>query len=328
MTKRKLTTFFFILGLIALVALLPLFVKDVYYIHILTNLCLHSVFAVSLWPILAMGELAISHGAFIAIGAYASSVMVMRLGMSSWLASLMSAVAGFLIALIIGYPSLRVKGAYFFLLTFAFTMTVVLSFSYLFKPIFGGAEGIANVPPFSSLVIAGRSVEFSGKIENFYVALLLMLFTVGIVYSLYHSRFGRALAAIRMSDLLAEHIGVDVRNYKVFNFAICSALAATAGSFFAHYHGHVSPTAFPPTLGIKILFYVIVGGGSYISGAILGVVVLDILEETFREFGQYEVLASSLFVLIIMLFMPHGLLGGLRMLKSQIFKLLRVKVAG
>jgi branched-chain amino acid transport system permease protein len=295
------------LGVVALVIallLLPLFVRNNFHLHVLIMTAVYVIMATSLWLILRSGQLSIGHAAFQAIGAYAAALLVMRVDLPFWLALPLAGLVAAIVAVIIGYPSLRLKGLFFALVTFAFAEILRVALNSFGKGIFGGASGISGIPHPDFF-----GIELTTKTSYYYLALGLMLVTVFVLYRIYKSRIGMTLVAISSADALAESLGVNTMRHKVFAFAVCSFFAGVAGAFYATYIRHVSPESFTFWHSVYALVYVVVGGQGTILGPMVGACALSAFSEGFRTFGDYQPIVYGTALVVVVLFLPAGLIS-------------------
>lgn len=291
-------------ALLILLFLLPLFVTSNFYLHVLIMTAVNIIMATSLWLILRSGQLSIGHAAFMAIGAYTSALLTMRVGLSFWLAMPLAGAMAAIIAVLVGYPSLRLKGLFFALVTFAFAEIVRIIFNSFGRDLFGGASGISAIPRPSLF-----SVDFSSRISYYYLILLLMLLTILVIHRINKSRIGMTLLAISQADVLAESLGINIMRYKVLAFVIGSFFAGVAGSFFAHYFTHVSPELFTFWVSVDVLIYVVVGGLGSIVGPIVGACTLSMFSESFRTFGDYEPIVFGVALILVVMFLRGGIVS-------------------
>ncbi|MBI4620499.1 MAG: branched-chain amino acid ABC transporter permease [Desulfobacterales bacterium] len=310
MNRKHYTKNFIILGTIAFLLIIPLLSSDPYHLQVLMVLLLNIILAISLWVIMTVGQLSLAHAAFMAVGAYTSALLVMKLGLPFWLAMPASGIMAAILALVIGSITLRLKGAYFLLVTFAFGEIVILIFSNFWESLFGGVSGLIGVPPPDPISIPFiPQVRFVSKVPLYYLALSLTLITVLTIYRLKNSRLGLTFGALKEGDLLAECIGIDIMKYKVMAFTVGCFFAGIAGSLYAHSFVVVTPIDFSFYHSVYILIYVVVGGESSFLGPILGASVLTLFSEILRKFGHYESIGYGIALILVMLFLPSGIIS-------------------
>lgn len=296
-------------GLVALVLAIPLLTQDSYYLHVGVSIALNIILATSLRLILTTGLLSIAHAGFMGIGAYTSALLVMRGGLSSWLALPLAGLAAGLVSIPVGYLTLRIKGPYFFLVTFAFAEAVRLFFNNFWISMLGGPPGIVGVPPPDPIALGGWSIVFRTKVPFYYLTVVVMLVTVVLMYRLDRSRLGTIFGAIRQADLLAETVGIDILKYKMLAFSIACFCAGLGGSLFAHSHFVIHADEFGIAAVILMVVHVVIGGAGHVFGPILGATALTILSEILRELGYYQMLGYGIALVGTMLFVPEGLIG-------------------
>lgn len=295
-----------LLVLLVALCLAPLFIGVEYYIHVLITIFVFIIYTSTYRFVLRTGQLHFGAHGFIGVGAYASVLMVMRLGLPFWIAMPLAGVAAAILAVMIGYPALRVKGVYFAIITWGFADSLRFLYMRIQDP-FGGNTGIANIPrPDSIPVPFLGSIDFSELTPCYFLALIIMMITLLVLYRLEKSRFGLVYSAIREEDSLAKAVGVNIMRYKVLAFAICSGLAAIGSSFYAHYSGFISPRDFVILLTISLGIYVVVGGLDRFSGPIVGTALLLIAGEFFAGYGFYKMMLYAGLMVVIILFLPGG----------------------
>ncbi|MDO8490499.1 MAG: branched-chain amino acid ABC transporter permease [Dehalococcoidia bacterium] len=318
MLKKKWTKPLGLLVLALLLVFLPVYVTSAYYVHILIYIFVLAILAVGVRLVYTTGMVTFAHAAFYAIGAYTSATLVMRFGWSFWVAIFAAGVMSAIVALAIGYPVLRIKGVYFFLVSFAFGMVVFTFFSNYLVNVFGGPNGIISVPHPNSISIPGLpTLDFVGKIPYYYLALVILALTLLVMYRLDRSRFGLVCKSVREADNLAETAGVNIMQYKVSAFVIACFFAGVAGAFIAHYYSSATPDTFGFHLSVSLLVFMLVGGSGSVAGPVIGVAVLEFLAVLFVNVdkalgippGPPEVLLYGVILIIFILFFPGGLVS-------------------
>ena len=290
--------------IIAVLLLLPLFVHDAYFLHVLILIDINVMVAVSMWLLGITGLISFGQAGFMFIGAMTTALLTKLVHWPFWVALPLSAMIPALVAAPVGRLSLRVKGVYFFLVTLAFGQVVNGVFAYFQDP-FGGWYGIRDIPapqP-ASLFTTLNKVPF------YYLGLALTLLTCGVVYRVSRSWFGNVLWSIRESELLASSIGIDVPTTKLIAFIVSALFAGLAGSFYAAYFAYISPLVFTFEYSVNMLIFIVVGGFASIAGPIVGAVALTLVPELFRVTGKYQLLGFGLILLLSMRLMPQGIIG-------------------
>jgi branched-chain amino acid transport system permease protein len=290
--------------------LVPLFTRDPYYLQILDMIFLNVILAASFYTIASMGQLSLAHAAFMGIGAYTSALLVMRVGLSFWIAFPLAGIIALIVALLIGYPTLRIKGAYFLLITFAFGEVVMLLFHNFFTDIFGGAAGITNVPPPDPIHIPYLPVvEFVSAGSMYSLILVVTIVSLLFLYRVNRSRVGMTFHAISETETLSECIGINLMRYRIIAFIIGCFFAALAGSLYAHLFSVVTTADFGVSRSIFILVYLVVGGMNSFGGPILGTLILTLISDLLLDLAHYQALAFGVILIVVMLFMPSGIIG-------------------
>lgn len=305
----RLKVLFFIL-VILFFFLLPLFERDPYILHVLIEVAMVSLPTLGLWLIMLTGQLSFGQVAFVAIGAYTSCLLVMKMGMNTWLALPISGLTAGLFGVAIGYPSLRIKGTYFAILTLVFgeaVSMILLNWTGLT----GGADGIFGIPRPNEIGLAGLTlVQFSAdKLPYYYFALTLLIICFLVMARINRSHVGSVLRSINQSDTLAESIGVNVTRYKVLAFSTGCFFAGLGGGFYTHYFTILHPDNFTLWDSIYYVVYVIVGGVSSVVGPILGTFLMLGTFELLRAVKQFQAVVYALILICVILFLPGGLMN-------------------
>jgi len=276
-----------------------------YYMRVITLAGIWVILALGVQIILGFtGMITFGHAAFYCIGAYTSALLVMRLGLSFWFALPSAALVAGLLGILLGIPSLRLRGDYLAVVTLAFgeiVRLVVVNWVGFTR----GPMGLPNIPP---PILFG--IELHSTVAYYYLCLGLVIACVGLVRWLVLSPFGRAMMAVRDDDIAASAMGIDTFKVRLLAFALGGALAGVAGSFFAHYNGFISPENFGGAESMLMLLMVVLGGVGSIPGAILGAVILSILPEALRMIGQWRLVLNGFLMVVLILLRPQGLLGG------------------
>jgi len=244
------------------------------------------------------------------IGAYTSTLLSIRLNLTFWLTLPFAGIVSMMIALPVGYITLRLKGAYFLMLTFAFAEIMRVLLSNFWIGFFGGIPGITNIPSPSINIPGLFQINFMSKVHYYYLALVLMLFTILMIYRIERSWIGMVFSAIREADTLAEAVGINRMRQKVLAFVIGCFFAGIAGSFYAHFIHIITPNDFDIHSLLLPIAYMIIGGVNSVAGPVAGTGVLMILSHfLLRQFGFYEMLIYGILTVIFILLLPQGLIG-------------------
>ena len=293
------SVYIFLLGLFVL---LPLFLKDAYYLRILIYIGIYIILALSLNLINGYtGLFSIGHAAFYGIGAYSSALLTLRVGIPFVIALPLSGMISGFFGYLIGKPTLRLSGIFLTLATLGFNIIFVLLMINL-EGLTRGPLGIAGIPTPKIL-----SYSFSHQVDYYYLILFMVLFTLGSIYRIIHSRFGKALLAIREEEAAAEAIGVNTVHYKIAIFTLSTFYAGIAGSFFAHFLRFIAPDSFTFWESFTLLAMLALGGQGNLVGPMVGASLLIAIPEIFRFLSDYRMIFYGLILIFMMLFRREGL---------------------
>ena len=293
------------IAIIALIALIPLFVSNLYYIQVLIFIGIYTILALSLNLLNGyVGLLSIGHAAFYGIGAYASAKLVMELRVPFPLAMLGSGMIAGIFGYLIAKPTLRLSGIYMTLATLGFNMIFFLVLQN-WMSFTNGPLGIMDIPPPS---VFGYVIETRG--QYYYLIFFLVLLSIGSMHRLVTCRFGRALVGIRENELAAEAMGVHTTRYKIQAFVLAAFYAGIAGSYYAHFVKYISPDSFYIYESFILLAMLAFGGQGNLIGPVVGAAILIIIPEVFRFLQEYRMLVYGSVLIIMMLVRRQGLLGG------------------
>jgi len=304
-TLRRLLANLPYLTIVAIIALIPLFISNLYYIQVLIFIGIYIILALSLNLLNGyVGLLSIGHAAFYGIGAYASAKLVMDLGVPFPLAMLGSGLIAGVFGYLIAKPTLRLSGIYMTLATLGFNMIFFLVMQN-WMSFTNGPLGIMDIP---SPNIFGYVIE--SRVQYYYLIFFLVLLTIGSMHRLITCRFGRALVGIRENELAAEAMGVHTTRYKIQAFVLAAFYAGIAGSYYAHFIKYISPDSFYIYESFILLAMLAFGGQGNLIGPVVGAAILIIIPEVFRFLQEYRMLVYGSVLIIMMLVRRQGLLGG------------------
>ncbi|MFQ5455636.1 MAG: branched-chain amino acid ABC transporter permease [Nitrospirota bacterium] len=282
-----------------------------YIFHILVMINIYIILSLSLNLLVGYtGLLSLAHAAFYGIGAYISTLLIMKIGLNFFLSLPIAIIFSAVISLSISYPSLRLKGDYFILASLAFQI-IIFTILYNWIDVTRGPYGIPGIP---RPHISGLTIDTLPA--YFILSTLLAIIIVGIFRTVYNSPFGRVLKAIREDELSAISLGKNVFWFKVIAFAISSGIAAIAGGLYAGYITYIDPTSFTLDESIFILSVVLVGGSGNFRGPIIGAILMILLPEALRFLGIPDSIAPNLrqiiyamTLILLMRYRPQGLAG-------------------
>ena len=285
--------------------------SDLYYT--LTSVALLSIASAGVWLTFYIGRINIGQGAFALTGAYVSAILVTKAGMSFWLSLPLAGLFAAGVAVLIGLPILRLRGVYFAMISLVLTQVVTLT--ALALPLTNGAKGITSIPLPGGVSILGIPLipDFA-TLENprlafYYTACVLMVLSFAAMYRLVNSRLGHLCRSMQQNEELAISIGVNVSYIRVIIFAISSFLGGIGGAMFGSIAQSVYPSSFQVADSVNFMLNCFLGGLGYVFGPMLGTLVLYFGWDLLFELGRFQLLAYSSLLIILMLFLPNGLLS-------------------
>jgi branched-chain amino acid transport system permease protein len=310
------TIAFVILAVILLA--LPIVLRDPYIIHILIMVGISIILCASLRLVFMTGIWNLGQIAFYAIGAYTLTLLMVYYDVSFWLALPLAGIAAAAVSIGFGYLTIRVRGLYFLMLTVAFVEIIRLT---IIAVPFLGAQRVMNIPPPNPIVIPFLlRIEFISKTPYYYLALALVAITLAILYLIERSRIGGILKSIATSEPLCESVGIDTTRYKVIAFVICSFFAGIAGGFYAPYIGIIAPGSFTAWTSIMVFLSLVVGGVASFWGPVIGAAFMTVLPEVLRGAVSYEPMVSGIILLLVLFFLPGGLVSLPGVIRSRMMK--------
>lgn len=285
-----------------------------YVAHYLVMVGIYTILAVSLNLLVGYaGIFSLAHAAVYGIGAYASALVALKLGLGFWGGLVVAAVAGACAAALVGIPSLRVAGDYYIVASFGLQV-VILTVFMNWTDLTNGHAGLAGIP---------RPRVFGLVIDNpfKYVVLSLALaaLTYAICYRLTNSAFGRTLRAVREDEIAAQATGKNVVLVKIVITTISSALGGLGGSLYAHYITYINPSSFTLEESIFITSLVILGGTERLAGPVVGAFILLAVPEALKFLAIPDTVAAPMrqilyggLLILFMFVRPEGILGRAR----------------
>jgi len=282
-----------------------------YLLHILIMLCIYGILALSLNLLIGYaGLFSICHAAFYGIGAYASTLLMIKAGLNFFPALIGGIFVSSLFAFLIAYPSLRLRGDYFILATLGFQL-IIYSILYNWIGLTRGPYGIPGIPRASLFGFEFDSIPLFLLLSS--VIFLLVLF---FVKKLYFSPFGRALKAIREDEIAASAMGKNLPLLKIWAFTVAGGVAAISGSLYATYVTYIDPTSFTLDESIFLIAVVLVGGSGNMKGPLVGALFMILLPEALRFLGLPDTIAPNVrqmiygvLLIILMRYRPQGIAG-------------------
>lgn len=317
MHKVKTRTKIIIVIAVLLAIILPILKRDNrYYMDVFIMLGIYVILGAAMNLLIGYtGQISLGMAGFYGIGAYTSVLLVMRLNLP-FVAGLIGAVVlCFLVGYVLGFPSTKLNFIFLGLSTAGLNTIIQLIITN--SKFTGGASGITGVP---ALTLFGEKMT---KLQYYFMVLILVLLVLYICYRIVNSKTGRALQAIRGNPIAASAVGVNVNHYKLLVFAIVSAFAGLAGTLYAFNIRYIQAEAFTTNMSFKILTMGVIGGMGDLGGGVIGSLIAGALPELLRDFSKYQLTLYGLLIVLVLRFMPKGIVYPLHRLLDLIENKLR-----
>ncbi|SNT73458.1 branched-chain amino acid ABC transporter permease [Paracoccus seriniphilus] len=305
-----------LLAALALFLILPQLIAVKYYLHL-------SILAL-IWVIMAQGQnliqgytgyVSIVQAGFMGIGAYSTALMGSHFGLPSSVTIILAPLVTACFALLAGYPSLRVKGHYFAIVTLAFNM-VIFIILLNFTDLTNGEAGISGIakPGYGR----GALIDFNDRQVYYYFVLAVAVLMTALAAVIVRSRIGQILIAIRQNEDLVASVGVAAWKYKLFAFVVSAMFAGLAGALYAHYQSFINPEIFGVAQSLDAILAVIIGGSGTLTGPVIGAFFVVFLPEYLRFADSFRLILYGLILVLATIFMPRGIVGVARDLAGRI----------
>ena len=255
-------------------------------------ICINIILAVSLNLINGYtGQFSIGHAGFMAVGAYTSAVITVKLGLSFELGLVVATLSAGLLGFLIGLPTLRLNGDYLAIATLGLGEIIricILNIDYV-----GGASGLMGIP----------------RMTTFAYVFWIMVAIIFFIKNFKNSAPGRCCLAIRENEIAADTMGINTTKYKVLAFTLGASFAGTAGALFSHYFFLAHPASFTFMRSFDILTMVVLGGLGSMIGSITGAILLTFISAFLSDFPEWRMIIYSVTMIVLMLRRPQGLFG-------------------
>jgi branched-chain amino acid transport system permease protein len=312
MSRKSLINIVTAVVLAAIIIALPTALGNPYWTSVLVIMGINVLLVSSLRTIKLLGIISLGHVGFSLIGAYGSALLVMKLGLSFWIAVFLGGLMAAVVALVLAYPFLKIRGIYFALLSLLTAETFRLV-AWYWPGLTGGFWGLLQIPSPNPITIPLiGTINFANVNNYYYIVAVIVSLSLFVLYRLERSHLGFKWIAIQDTEVLAQSVGINVKWHKMLNFAIACFFAGLAGALFAHYQHALSPAGtarFGVVTSIYLVVYMVVGGESKFAGPIIGTVVLTLVSELGRALGEYQPMMIGAIAIVVMLLMPEGLIG-------------------
>ena len=290
------------IAVIAVAVAMPFVSGNLFILNLLSLMLIFIIFS-SAWNLLACsGQGSLGHAAFLGIGAYASTLIATKMGISPYITIFIGAAVAAFIGILIGLTCVRLKEWFLAMVTFGFAIIVQTLTVSILAPVTGGWDGIPS-PRLISPDIPGY------QLLEYYSILIITIASIILIWYIMKSRVGLAFSAIRENELEARASGINPVKYRLLAFALSAYLAGVAGALEIHHIGYITPEIYGVDLSFWPVTYVIFGGLGTLAGPIVGTIVLTVIWESLKmaglTFARYVIIGVLLILVII--FLPKGL---------------------
>ena len=282
----------------AFLGFLPTLFPGKYLIGVLTVAAIYGIWSVS-WDFMSglTGRENFGHSLFIGVGAYTAGFLNVQFGWGPWWSLPASMVVAAFFGLVLGFPTLRLRGPYFALAMLS-AAVIMQRLMLIFWEFTGGEEGIQDITPL-----------IKDPLHYYWFVLALLGAITWFLAWMARSRWGLILRAIRGDEATCLAAGLPITTYKIASLIISAAFAGLGGALYAHYQLQVSPQLFAVVTSITIITMVYVGGMGTIFGPVGGALLLTLMTEGLRNFGEWRLMVYSLLLIFILFFLPNGIVA-------------------
>jgi len=280
---------------------LPLITNDPYLLRILILASIFAIFAAS-WDLLSgfTGQMNFGHALFFGVGAYGAALLNQHLNLPPWGSIPLGALGAVVAGLIIGIPCLRLRGTYLALTTLSFPI-ILMGIVFAIPDITGGELGISGLD---------RIVR--SRVAQYYITVIVMVVLVTVMWKITDSNIGIIFHAIREDEVAVRASGINTTRYKLMAFCLSGFFAGMAGGLYAHFMRIAGPSTLEVSMSFQVVIWAVFGGVVTIWGPVGAVFILFPLLEFFRFWPELRMLLFAIVILLILLFMPQGLLPWIR----------------
>ena len=289
-----------------------------YFLQVFTFVCINIVLALTVYMTVCTGILSLGNAGFMSLGAYTSAILTAQHGVPMPVGIFLGGCMAMLVGLIIGLPTIRLRGLYLAIATMGFGEVVRVIALNL--DITHGALGFSGIPSMASILSDYASdmglldaleidSQTGGQLLMNIVLLVIVIAIVFFWYRLEHSRIGRAWAAVKADEYAAALSGINVVRFKMMAFLFSAFFAGVGGALYAHATFFISPTDFSWGKVVDILVYAVFGGSNVLWGPVLGATILTIVPESLRAMAEYRDMIYGVMLVLLMAFRPDGILS-------------------
>lgn len=249
------------------------------------------------------GQLALGHSGFMCVGAYSTAIGMMSFHLPLALSIILGAVVSSIFGLVIGFPTLRLRGDYLAIATLGFGEIIRITVINLDK-LTGGASGLDGVPSFSDT----GDYLMDGLIRYTWIFGFAII-VIALISNLIKSSHGRAIISVREDEIASNSMGINTAYQKIYAFVISAFIAGIGGGLYAAFIGYLNPEMFGFLSSVNLVIIVVLGGLGSITGTIFAAIGFTYIQEWLRVFKDFRLVIFGLALIVVMLFWPKGLMG-------------------
>lgn len=287
-----------------LACIVPICIKNTYYITVLNSAMITSIMVIGLNFVTGLsGQMNLGTAGIMALGAYTAGMVSTKFSFTPILGMLCALAMGFIIGKVLGYPSLRVSGVYLAITTIGFTEVVRIIINNA-TSLTGGAGGLKEIP---KIKLFGFIFDTPHKL--FYFILAMVVIVTFIAWRVVNSKWGRSMKAVRDNTEAAKAGGMDIAKIKILSFTMAAILGCLGGALYAYQMGYINPSTFTQAYSTNFVVMLIIGGSGSVAGSLIGGMVMTILPEVARFLENYYWLVASIITLLFIIFLPNGVIS-------------------
>ena len=304
-----------LIGVALLLAILPMTLDNDFYFEIVIVAILNSMIAIGLNLLMGYaGQISLAHGAFAGLGGYISAILATSYSLSPLFSIFISLVVMGVFAYLLSRPILKLTGHYLAMATLGVGVIINIALNSE-ESLTGGSDGMSV----GEFAIFGFS--FDSPLKWYILVAVLLWLTIYFAFNLIDSPLGRVLRSLSDSKNAPVSVGIDVAKYKSLIFVLSVLVATLSGSLYAFFSGFISPQEASFTHSIELVVMVVLGGMGRVYGSLIGAVVLTILPQILTSFEEYQTLIYGVVIILVMIFMPKGVISIFDMLTSKLKRL-------
>lgn len=281
------------------------FIASLYYVNILTEIFILAVFAVSLNILVGQtGLVSLGHAAFFGVGAYATGLVASHVHANVFLTIGIGMLIAALLALVVGFLSIKAYGFYFLMLTLACSQ-IVYSIIYQWTPVTGGSNGLSGIP----VPVLFGDFELSNPVFIYYFILVVFGILLFVINRFLHSPLGYVFIGIKENEERMKSNGYNTAFYKNLSFVLAGTLGGLAGSLYVLFNGFISPSDVYWTMSGSVLIMVLIGGAGTLWGPVVGAAFIVLMETIIGSYTENWMMIIGVVFILFVIFAPNGIMG-------------------